>query len=701
MKNNSTDRILAKLEEVSATKPGHFMARCPAHDDQNASLSIREVDDKVLVNCFAGCKPQDVMEAIGLSMKDLFDEPDSWGRHSATPKGPELKASSQMFPSRPQAIGAEPPKGLTLEQYAAAKHLPVDLLRTLELRDDDYLGVPALMIPYLNEDLTLDAMRVRLSLDGPDKFRWQAGSKPTLYGRQFLPAILERQYVVIVEGESDAHTCWHNYFPALGLPGSNTWDEERDAPLLKDVKIIYAIIEPDQGGKAMLEWISKSSIRDRVRLIFMQDYKDISELFLAAPGAFARTMKATMAVAVPFQDFQSAERRRLRAHFWRRCRGLAESGKVLDAVLAYARSAGIAGEDTNIALTFLALTTRLFKLPTSLIFKGTSSSGKSCCIDTVLSTVPASAVIRLTGGSNKSMVYDAEQYSHRFLYFSEADGIQGDFYEYALRSLLSEGKLHYKYTSWESGKGGKVINIEKEGPTGVVITTTKVVVHPENETRLLSLSTSDTPEQTKASLLAIAKRDGNAPPAPEELLALQEWLTNGPTEVCVPFAEAIAEFIPPYAPRLRRDFSQVLQLIKAHALLSQANRKKDNEGRIIATIEDYAVIYGLLADILAEGVEASVPDIVKETVEAVQDICNKYGKRHVTYHDLMVHMRVDRGTVSRRVSQASSFDLLTNLETRPGVTARVELGPVDLFEKVSVLPPPERVKTALESSGAS
>jgi putative DNA primase/helicase len=41
-----------------------WMAKCPAHDDHNPSLSIREVDGKVLLYCHAGCGQRDVIEAL-------------------------------------------------------------------------------------------------------------------------------------------------------------------------------------------------------------------------------------------------------------------------------------------------------------------------------------------------------------------------------------------------------------------------------------------------------------------------------------------------------------------------------------------------------------------------------------------------------------------------------------------------------------
>src|SRR5438105_148582 len=49
------------------------MARCPAHDDNDPSLSIRELmDGRVLVHCFAECSAERVLAAIGLEFADLY-----------------------------------------------------------------------------------------------------------------------------------------------------------------------------------------------------------------------------------------------------------------------------------------------------------------------------------------------------------------------------------------------------------------------------------------------------------------------------------------------------------------------------------------------------------------------------------------------------------------------------------------------------
>ena len=49
-----------------------YRCYCPAHDDENPSLSIAlGASGKVVLHCHAGCKPEKVLEAVGLTMADL------------------------------------------------------------------------------------------------------------------------------------------------------------------------------------------------------------------------------------------------------------------------------------------------------------------------------------------------------------------------------------------------------------------------------------------------------------------------------------------------------------------------------------------------------------------------------------------------------------------------------------------------------
>lgn len=66
------DLVLGKLDGVRPQPGSRYMARCPAHDDGTASLSVgRGTEQPVVVHCHAGCDAADVLAAIGLTLADV------------------------------------------------------------------------------------------------------------------------------------------------------------------------------------------------------------------------------------------------------------------------------------------------------------------------------------------------------------------------------------------------------------------------------------------------------------------------------------------------------------------------------------------------------------------------------------------------------------------------------------------------------
>lgn len=79
MSGTAYERILDALREHGAavrdTGASKASAQCPAHEDQTPSLSVTGIEGQTLIYCHAGCQPVDVLAALGLSMRDLYDEP--------------------------------------------------------------------------------------------------------------------------------------------------------------------------------------------------------------------------------------------------------------------------------------------------------------------------------------------------------------------------------------------------------------------------------------------------------------------------------------------------------------------------------------------------------------------------------------------------------------------------------------------------
>lgn len=81
--------MLERLERVHQPAPGRWRAICPAHESRHRtqSLAVRELGDgTVLIKCFAGCSAADVVEKVGMQLKDLFP---SGHRAPSDPRRPQ------------------------------------------------------------------------------------------------------------------------------------------------------------------------------------------------------------------------------------------------------------------------------------------------------------------------------------------------------------------------------------------------------------------------------------------------------------------------------------------------------------------------------------------------------------------------------------------------------------------------------------
>lgn len=71
------DRVLDALEDhVKVWRRGdQARAQCPVHGSRGLTLSVRRLDGRAMIHCFAACEDVAILDAIGLRVGDLFDEP--------------------------------------------------------------------------------------------------------------------------------------------------------------------------------------------------------------------------------------------------------------------------------------------------------------------------------------------------------------------------------------------------------------------------------------------------------------------------------------------------------------------------------------------------------------------------------------------------------------------------------------------------
>lgn len=369
---------------------------------------------------------------------------------------------------------------------------------------------------------------------------------------------------------------------------------------------------------------------------------------------------------------------------------LAEEPRILAKFREAIRECGVVGEESVAATVYLLITSRLLDKPVSAAVKGLSSSGKSYTTEQTVRFFPDEAIIVMTAMSERALVYKKENYQHRTIVLYEAtalrEGAEDNLTAYFVRSLLSEGRIEYPVTVRKDGEF-VTRTIVKEGPTNMIVTTTKTRLHAENETRLLSLSTNDSREQTANILESLADESENRVNL-DEWRQLQAWLQGANHRVTIPFARQLAKLVPPVAVRLRRDFGAVLALIRSHAILHQQSRDRDDQGRIIATLDDYAEVRRLVADIIAEAVGSIVPEVVRDTVMAVAKLAGDNG---VMAAKVAEYLELDKSTVSRRLRMSADGGYVHNLEDKRGKPGRWVIGD-PLPEKIELLPQPHNLQ---------
>lgn len=95
----SMEVFLTRLDKVRKQRQG-WVARCPAHEDCTASLSICSGHDgRILVHCFAGCAASDVVAALGLELGDLFPI-------RLKPETSQQRAEARRFAREAQLVAA-------------------------------------------------------------------------------------------------------------------------------------------------------------------------------------------------------------------------------------------------------------------------------------------------------------------------------------------------------------------------------------------------------------------------------------------------------------------------------------------------------------------------------------------------------------------------------------------------------------------
>jgi hypothetical protein len=587
--------------------------------------------------------------------------------------------------------------GLTVQALAEAKHLPVDFLRNLGVRDQKRYGVPVVVIPFLDEGGQEATIRYRHRLDsGGQRFSCRRGDHPMLYGLHRRNDVRKAGWVMLVEGESDCWTCWYHGIPAFGIPGKKTWQPEWASYC--DGLDVFLWQEPDAAD------LAAEVARDlpELQIIAAPDgTKDLSETHCRGDDV-AALVKQLKKQAQRASNTQDATRSAARDKLWSVAAAVLEDDDPLTLIETEIERLGYGGDLAPAKITYLCLTTRLLKMrrgamPAHLLLLGPPSTGKSYTLGTVVLLLPAEAVHTIDAGSPRVLIYDDADLRYRVLIFAEADSLpagEDNPAASAIRNLLQDHYLHYQVTIPDPETGDFTVrHIEKAGPT-VLVTTAVKALGWQMMTRLFSLPVPEDVERLRQALetQATLELDGAVDPS-AALIAMQGYVqTLAPWDVVVPFARELATAIgaSANAARILRDYQRLLSLIKAVTILRHRRRERDSAGRWEATIEDYRALYGLVQPMFETTISGKT-EAVRKVVDAVATLADE-DLSPITYSAVSRKINMHVEQVRRAVTVAVEHEWLINDQDKPNRPASLRVG--EPMPESTGLPTPEQVEAA-------
>jgi archaellum biogenesis ATPase FlaH len=306
--------FLAKLNGVRKSREG-WIARCPGHEDRNASLSVTARDGKILIHCFAGCTIEGICGAIGIKTSDLFPNPQEppRGRHYSTANS-KLNGSVSSRPFKGTEADVERMqcdlmKSRQVRTYIESRGISLRVATDLKWgaakwkfrnEQNQWVEKAALTIPHYCAGKPV-GIKFR-SIDGTKLFSQMPGSSTDgLYAIAHLDP--KAADVLILEGPEDAALAISHGFNAVGINAAGARPVASDIPTLCQYSRIFLAGDQDPPGQKAMNELQRPLPADRVVRVRMSSYKDIGELWKAAPADFSAKLRRILRFAQGSRDY--------------------------------------------------------------------------------------------------------------------------------------------------------------------------------------------------------------------------------------------------------------------------------------------------------------------------------------------------------------------------------------------------------------
>jgi len=282
-----------------------------------------------------------------------------------------------------------------------------------------------------------------------------------------------------------------------------------------------------------------------------------------------------------------------------KCLAFLKKPKLLENINELIGKSGVVGEINSRIFLFGIASTYKMENTLHALIQGTSGSGKTHLLATIMDFMPPEDTISLTRVTESSFYnYGEYELQNKLIGMEDFDGLE-EKAELAFRELQSKGMISSS-TSGKNEHTGQITGFVKKvfGPIASLSATTKGEIYEDNMSRCFLLSVDESPEQTQRIIKYQNEKAAGLIDTTKEK-DIKEFLRNcmrllQPLEVVNPFANKID--LPNEAQKIRRLNDLFQSYVKQMTLLNQYQRKKDVQGRLITDKEDLKIAIAIMFD---------------------------------------------------------------------------------------------------------
>lgn len=559
---------------------------------------------------------------------------------------------------------------MNIEVLAEYYGIPEDRLREFDARDETWNGHEVVTLPYHSlekaEDETRPEIRRQIRRDAEDK-KWRWADLPDDYeGPGFTPFGINvhdptaLDLILLVEGVGDVIVCHEAGVPANGIPGATTF-HEKYAPLYATCEVCLWR-EHGTSGTDFIRTVSDQV--PEAKVISHPDYDDPADMYRSEGAeALKAFIEDAMDIApLAVEVLAEEERQAVIAEILvdPEVQRLLAEPDLFETLKQEVARDEFGGDPAPVIAAYITMSSRVMPNPLALYLYGDSSAGKTHIAKQGAKFVGEQSIINIEAATPGFWTRDTRSLTNVAAFVKEWNSLpQGDG-EIAscMREFMSEGFFRYNTTEPDNSGKRKAVTYDRGGPASIVVTGTKPL-QDETSTRVMSYPVPDDWKQNEATHDVIASKwnrtrqfspPSTAWPKLQRLLDLEEL-----PEVVIPFADAIWLVTPRSARsnnRYKRDLGWILTATAIVALLRRHQRRLDEDGYLVAEIEDYVTVREAIAPAFQMVTSGGLTPAMRETHRLINE------NPEITNAELASMLGLGESATSSRVSTLRKIGLV-------------------------------------------